>query len=351
VFADVLLNPAFAADKMDSTRERQLAALQATQSDPFGQCSLYFDQQFFTASPYRFPRVGTPETIAAVTVEDLRDFYNRVRVGRNMVLAVSGDVDPAEVESWVRDRISARLQAGQPVEAPAGIKPRQVETPEIYVQKSDKPGTTVIVGYPGTDIYDLSDRVPMDVFDTVASGYTMPRGWLHDTLRGQSLVYAVHFSGRPGLLPGYYRAAALCQPDKATRVARLIEDLLASGRDYAYGDQELERARTTILTARQMERQTPEQIARDMTFDELYGLGYDFEEKYAERLRAVTADDVRRVARKFIGPPVICITTPAPELVDAEELRKPYDAAKLEAMRAETPAAVHQNRVEHLPPQ
>lgn len=349
VFADVVLNPAFAAGKLESTRGRLLAALQAMQSDPFGQCSLYFDQQFFTDSPYRFPKVGTPQTIKALTADDVRDFYGRIRVGRNMVLAVAGDVEPADVERLVKDRIASKLTAGRPVEAPSNVQPRKIAAQEIYPQKSEKPGATVIVGYAGVDLFDMNDRFAMDVFDTICSGYYMPRGWLHDTLRGQSLVYAVHFSGRAGLLPGYYRAAALCEPDKVTRVTRLMMDLLTMGRDYAYTEAELSRAKTTILTAREMERQTPEAIAMMMTFDELYGLGYDFEQKYAERIKAVTADDVRRVAGKFIGPPVICITTPQPEAVDLDELRRPYDAEKLKAMRAETPAKVPQGRPHSTP--
>jgi zinc protease len=349
VFADVVLAPAFAADKLASTRDRQLAVLQAMQSDASAECALYFDQQFFPGSPYRFPKVGTTEAIKAITADDVRDFYERVRVGRNMVVTIAGDVDPAEVERMVRACLASKLQPGQPVLAPSGIAPRKVEAIEIYPRQTQKKAAVVIVGYPGTDLFDVNDRLAMEVFDTICSGYYMPRGWLHDTLRGQSLVYGVHFSGRQGLLSGYYRSEAACQPENATRVARLMMDLVTMGRDYAYTEQEIARAKTTILTAREMRSQTPEGIAQVMTFDELYGLGYDFEQKYVERIKAVTADDVRRVASRFIGPPVVCITTPQPHLLDLNELRRPYDAETLKAMRAQTPDEVHQGRSHQAP--
>jgi len=349
VFADLVLHPAFAADKFPSTQARQLAVLQAMQSDAETECELYFDQQFFTGSPYRFPAVGTAEAIKAFTADDVRDFYQRIRVGRNMVVTIAGDVDPAEVERMVKARLASKLQPGQPVLAPSGIAPRKVEAIEIYPRQTQKAAAVVIVGYPGTDVFDVNDRVAMDVFDTICSGYYMPRGWLHDTLRGQSLVYGVHFSGRQGLLPGYYRSEAKCEPENATRVARLMMDLVTMGRDYAYTEQDIARAKTTILTAIEMRNQTPEVAAQMMTFHELYGLGYDFEQKSAERIRAVTADDVRRVASRFIGPPVVCITTPKPQLLDLNELRRPYDAEALKAMRAQTPGEVHPGRTHQAP--
>ncbi len=348
VFSDVVMNPAFPEDLMPSSRQRQLAALKATRSDPWGACGLYFRQQFFKESPYRFPQTGTEETIAEFSAEDLRAFYERCRVGRNMVLTVAGDVDPSAVRDRVRETF-ASLEPGRAVEAPAGVEPREVESTEIYVEKVDKPGATVMIGYTGVDLYNLRDRFPMEVFDTVCAGYYMPRGWLHDVLRGQSLVYAVHFTGRAGLLPGYYRSQALCQPEKATRVARLMMDLVASGRDYSYSEGELEKAKTTIIAARKMTRQRPEQVALHMTLDELYGLGYDFEETYLERIRGVAPADVTRVVRKLIDHPVVCITTPKPDAIDMKELQRPYDAEAARKAREEAPAEVTVPRP-HTPP-
>jgi Zn-dependent M16 (insulinase) family peptidase len=114
-------------------------------------------------------------------------------------------------------------------------------------------------------------------------------------------------------------------------------DLVYSGRGYAYTEDDLRRAKTAILTARQMRLQAPERVALLMTLNELYGLGYDFEDKYAALLKAVTADDLKRVVAAYINQPVVCITTPQPELVSAEELSKPFDAARLKEMRSRPP--------------
>jgi len=349
VFSDVVLRPAFSPELLESTRRRQLAALRSAQNTALGQCGLYFNRQFFLDGPYRFPSTGSEKTIAALTPQVLREFYQRVRCGRNMVLVVAGDVDPSEVEEMVKAQF-ATLAAGEPGEPAASVSPRKTDQAEVHIKKIEKQEAAIMVGYAGTDLYNLRDRFAMDVFDTICSGYRMPRGWLHETLRGQSLVYAVHFYGRLGLLPGYYRSYAVCEPEKATRVARLLRDLVHSGHQYKFTEDDLKRAKSTILTARQMGRQLPEEVAFEMALDELFGLGYNFGEKLVERVNAVTIEDLKRVIGKYIGQPVICIATPKPEEVDLEELRRPYDAEVLEKMRELTPQEIPTPR-QHVPPQ
>ena len=345
IFTDLLLNPAFSDELLPSTKQRQKAALAQIMSDPWGPGRLFFLRQFFgQQSPYAFPQLGTAETIEAMTTQGLREFYNAHRAGRNMVLTIAGDVDAKAVEQMVR-RALAELPAGESVnpQKTREVAPRTVGETEIHVNKTEQRGSVIYVGHPGTDIFALDDIVAMDVFTTVAAGYYMPRGWLHNVLRGQGLVYAVHFSGRPGLLPGFYAAQALCEPEQATHVARLLMDLVHSGRDYEFTDADLQQARTIIIAARRMSNQTPEQVALKMSLDELYGMGYEHEAAYTARLNAVTVEDVRRTVNKFIGAPVICISTPRPELIDQDELRRPYDAEKLRELRARAP--------EVLPPQ
>jgi zinc protease len=347
VFADVVAHPAFAPPLLQSTQARQLAALRAAQGNPVGECSMHFDEQFFTGSPYRFPMMGTEETIQKQTAEAVRDFYKAHAVGRNMVVAIAGDIDAGAAEQLVRAEF-AGLPAGVAWQPPTGLPARTIENQEIYIYKTDKPSCVVMVGYPGLDLSNLRDRYPMDVFDTIISGYSTPRGLLHEVLRGQSLVYMVQFGGRPGLLPGYFKSIALCQSEKATLVARLLEDLVWSSRDKTFSAEELSNAKSIILTARQMDRQTPESVALEMALDELYGLGYDFEEKFAKGIGSVTADDVKRASSAIINKPIIVIATPKPELVDRAELQRAFDAKKLEDMKAKTPEHVPAAQPKHL---
>jgi zinc protease len=167
-------------------------------------------------------------------------------------------------------------------------------------------------------VTDTQDTVPMDVLDTIISGYRYPTGWLHDALRGgdRSLVYEVHAQNLPGLSPGYFWMYAGCEPDKVDEVHRLVTEQFDKARAGAFTEEELERARSIIATTELMSSQSNSERAMQAALDELYGLGYDYRDGFAERVRAVTLDDVRRVARKYLTTPVTAVVTPAPDAVE-----------------------------------
>ena len=165
---------------------------------------------------------------------------------------------------------------------------------------------------------DVADTVPTLVLDTIISGYRLPTGWLHESLRGgdRSLVYEVHAFNAPGLLPGYFQIYAACQPDKVGEVYRIITRQLERARTSEATADELERAKTMIITTDLMQRQTNSERATQAALDELYGLGYDYRDTLAERLRAVRLDDVKRMADRYLTTPIVAVVTPEPDKLD-----------------------------------
>lgn len=354
VFADILQHPAFKPDLLPAVQEDQLAELYHAQTNASGNCAMFFAEQFFpAANPYHYPATGTAATIKALTADAVRDFYKRFAVAKNLVLVVAGDVDPAQVETLVKAEF-AKLPAGEKIEPPISpqVNPdkKAPAKEELFIQKVDKPSAIIMIGYPGVDLYNLRDRFPMEIFQFLISHPSRPLS-LHNVLRGQSLVYGAYFSGRPGFLPGFYRTEALdCRPANATLVARLMLDMVRAGKDMDFTDDELRDARSLLVTGHKLSRQTPEEVAFEMALDELYGFGYDFEEKYPARLAAVTADDIKRAVNAYLNNPMICISTPDPSLVDQAELRRPYDAAKLKEMMDKAPKDVTPERPMNIPP-
>jgi len=147
------------------------------------------------------------------------------------------------------------------------------------------------------------------------SGPSLPSGWLHRELREgtRDLVYEVHAINFVGLAPGYYGIYAGCQPERVGDVYKIIRtqcDKAVAGKITA---EELDRAKGMMITTERLHNRTIGQMATRAALDELYGLGYDAYEQYADRVNAVTLEEVRRVARQFLTRMIITVATPKPE--------------------------------------
>lgn len=317
--ADCMLAPTFPADEIERMRMQTLAGLAHMSDTPQGEAGLYFNRVFFKDSPYQFPVQGTPESVKALTRDDLAAWHKKYVAGNNLVVAVFGGIDLVKAARHVAAAVE-KLPANKALAFPTDQPPRKVPAREVYIKPTEKKAAIVYVAYPGMDVYNVRDRFPMDVLDTVISGYQMPSGWLHEELRGKGLVYEVHAFSRLGLRPGYFTARAVCQPEKVPEVVAIIEnDFLRATRE-TFTPEQLGPAKATIVTAMELGRETVDQAALESAVSEAVGLGYGFPREEANRIRQVQADDLSRVAREYFKKPVIVILTSDEK--KAEEIRK-----------------------------
>jgi len=313
-FADVVMHPAFPQKELDRLRPRVLNAIERIDDQWRSEMRRYFHKRFFAKSPYRFMPIGQAESVKALTTDSLKAHHTKWFTGGNGVVAVFGDVDPAEAQKQVRAAFG-QLPAGEG----AGLDPAtdsQIAADTLYIKKSKQPAVAgIMLGYRGIRYADAANRYAMDVLDCIMSGPSLPSGWLHRELREgtRDLVYEVHAINFVGLAPGYYGIYAGCQPERVGDVYRIIRaqcDKAVAGKITA---EELDRAKGMMITTERLHNRTIGQMATRAALDELYGLGYDAYEQYADRVNAVTLEEVKRVARQFLTRMIITVATPKPE--------------------------------------
>ena len=318
VVADVVCHPTFPQAELDNYRPRVLDEIRQINETWRSELMAYLDRHAFPHSPYRFPAAGSLDVVAKATREDVAAFYRRQVTGGDTVVAIFGDVDPAVAESLTR-RYFGSLPAGKQALPSVPAEPAR-DKPVLYVKA--KPPTRAAAGvglaFEGMTVSEVDDVAKMAVLDTIISGYRYPTGWLMENLRGKdrSLVYEVHAINRPGPIPGAFEIYAACEPTKVNEVYRIISQQLDRARAGQFTPPELERAKTIIATTELMGHQTAGDRAMQAALDELYGLGWDNNQRFIERVRAATLDDVRAMAVKYFTAPVVAVVTAAPDQVD-----------------------------------
>jgi zinc protease len=314
--ADCFLHPTFPQDEMERMRTQILAGLAHMADTPQGEAGLYFNRVFFKDSPYQFPVLGTPDSVKAMTRQNLDAWHKKYVVGNNLVVAVFGGIDLRKAAYYAANAVET-VPANTGLVFPKDVPPRTVPAREVYLKPSEKEAALVFVAYPGMDIYNVRDRFAMDILNTIMAGYQMPSGWLFEELRGKGLVYDVHAFSMVGLRPGYYAAEGECRPDKVAEVVRIIEADMARATKEEFTEKQLASARETVITAKELGRETLDGWAFEAAADECLGLGYNFAAEEIWRLRQVRPEDVIRVAREYLKTPVICVLTSDPKAAEA----------------------------------
>jgi zinc protease len=297
LFAEALLSPAFADEEIERERRETLAAL-ARREDRLGARAFdLFTRAHWERHPYRLPLPGTPETVARFAREDLvRHQQQLVRAG-NLVLAVVGDVDPDETAVRVGRLFGELAGGGAAVEAllpPLEPAPRE---PRSAVERKERAQAHLVIGFRGLDVHD-PERHALEVLCQILSGQG---GRLFLELRDKkSLAYSVSATNVEGVAPGFFASYIATAPEKLDEARSGMLDELRRAQDAPPGAAELERARRALLGSFAIDRQRAAARALQLALDTRYGLAGDFDTEYPERIRAVSAEDVLRIARRVI---------------------------------------------------
>ncbi len=137
--SDALLRPKLSATEFDKVRERAIQSIAAAKdSDPRALVGEYGDAWLFRGHLYGRPVGGSEESLAAVTLEDLKRHYEAQVRGDRLIIAVVGDFDPADMRRRLESAFGSLGRGTAAV--PVATRAPTVEGRRVLLV--DKPGAT-----------------------------------------------------------------------------------------------------------------------------------------------------------------------------------------------------------------
>jgi zinc protease len=294
LLADVVQRPRFPDDAVETERRVAQQELRTLRDDMYRWPIRLAAEAAYAGHPYGRPVGGTEETLAALTPERVRAWHRAVTREAASVLAVAGDVDPAEAAAL----LGAAFDELAPAEPPAVPDVRWGGDVRVRAEQRAKRQTALALLVPGPSRRD-PERLVAGLLAGVASGLG---GRFFDELRDRrSLAYTVAAFASPrryGGSFGAYIATGPAQEEEARagllgEFARLVEGGVTA--------EELERAQTYALGTHAIARQSGGTVLGDAVDAFLLGEGLGELDAWADRVRAVTRDDVRRFAARAFG--------------------------------------------------
>ncbi len=290
LFSDCLLNAAFPAEEVEKQRRVQLAAIQQQREEPFFIAEEALRNMLFPGHPYRWTSQGRRESVEKIARDQLAAYLKKHLVRPNLVLSVFGDITPQEAQRLAEQYLAAVPEGAAPELAPAATPP---QLPTRAKKREPRQQAILLVGYPGVDLKDPRMDA-LSIIENALSGLSSDLGTEVREKRG--LVYFIGAFDRPGLVPGLFAAYAGTREDAAEEVERLINEQMSRIAEKGLRDDELNRAREQLIAEQQMSWQDNAGLAQTCALNELYGLGYGYSFTLEQRMRALTADQVREAA-------------------------------------------------------
>jgi len=268
-----------------------------------------FQDEYFKTASYANDRLGTAESVGAFTREDVLSFYRKMVNPTHSVLAVFGDVDPAKAKARIEEKFAG--WSGAPVVKTLPEETRQVKENRLVEIKNEKNSAALFIGTNGLEVNN-SERPVLDVISSILSGGGSPAGRIFDALRGgeTNLVYAVHAFPFYGKNAGFFGVLTQTTMGNLDKVQQIIMANLKGLADEPVPANELERSKEAMLVGQKLGRETLDAQASSAALNEVLGLGWDYDKRYPEMVRAVSAGQVRGLARKLFAKTLTARTLP-----------------------------------------
>lgn len=293
---ELLTRATIPEEELDLHRHRIIAAIRAQRDNMTSYALDRFRRLLFQEHPYRFPTLGTEETVGSLTREDLLRIYRDVVGPEGMVIAFAGDIRVEEAYRLVEE-VFGDLSGGSYDPGPIPMEMSRQGVHEDRVDRPDKEQSHVILGYLGPTL-DSEDRDPLEVLNAVLTGQG---GRLFTELRDrQSLAYSVFSFVSPGVDPGFIAFGIGVSPGNEGKAVKGFLDQIRRAREEAVGETELNRAKRYLVGSHMIGLQDLGSRADEVFFPVLYGQDLQDALQYANRVRAITAAQVQEAARKYL---------------------------------------------------
>jgi len=311
VMADTLQNPVSPADQVEKLRAQMLTGLAIRAQDTSDMASLTFDQILYDGHPYSRPDEGWPETVQAITLDDLTEFHRKYYGPRGMVVTVVGAVEPEKAAAEV-ERILGSWQNEAQVDAPElpAFEP-PTKTVQRHYAIPGKSQSDIVMGTYGPKRSD-PEYMSASLGNNILGQFGL-MGRIGDVVREQSgLAYYAHSSLSTGIGPGAWYVSAGVNPSNVDKAIALITQELKRYVDEGVTVEELSDSQANFIGRLPLSLESNGGVAGSLVNIERYDLGLDYFRQYSDLVRAVTVDDVRESAQEYIDPNRLVIATAGP---------------------------------------
>ncbi len=299
LFAEMLREPRFAEDRIAFVRNQTLSQLKQMEDQPVQVAVRGLRQMLFNGKGQG--HVSTPESVKAITEQDLRAFAKTWFVPNNMVIGLSGDLSLAEAKALLKKAFGDWPKASLPAQA-RGSEPTKAE-PGLYLQAKAGLNQSVVLGGMQSMRDTDPDRVALGAaFLVLGEGGMGNR--LFNTIRTQhGLAYAAGSAAAfRNTVDGAFFGYALTKGESTTKALGLMREECQKLAAKGITPEEWENAKRTLLNQEVFAGATSRDVVSTAVQHTLFGQPLDTRAKRLEKLQGLSLEQVNEAVRRRFHP-------------------------------------------------
>lgn len=300
LYFEMLKSPAFQPDRLALAKSQILQQMERRNDSTEAIEDREWDR-LMRGSNHFSTRPSTKASVESITRDDMIAFHKRYYQPNTLIFAVSGDFKTADMIAKLEAKLRDWPASKEAV--PEVPKPDFKPVAGVYViNKPDVNQGRVIIGHQGTT-RDNPDIYALSIMNDILGGGGFTSRIMSRVRSDEGLAYSAGSGFSFGVYyPGDFQASFQSKSSTAAQAIDLVLEEINRIRTTPVSAEELQRAKNYAAEIFPRFFATAGQIAGTFAQDEYTKRPADYWDKYRDRVRAVTAADVQRVAQKYLQP-------------------------------------------------
>lgn len=289
LFTTVLTQPEFQLAAFERIRQQMLISLKYQEQSPASVANDTFYKTLYGSHPYAIDTQGTTASVATLTIDDVKQFYQRYYVAQNAIVAIVGAIDKAQAET-LAERITKSLPTGEAVPK----LPQPTELTEAKTIRLQHPATqtTVYVGQLGVARKD-PDYFSLYVGNHILGGSGLVSRLSEQIREKRGLVYGTSCYFYPNQVPGAFILSLQTRNDQADTALQVAMETVQQFISTGPTEAELTAAKQNIIGGFPLRIDSNKEKLGYIAMIGFYELPLDYLEQFPARIEAVTVESIK----------------------------------------------------------
>ncbi len=293
----VVTRPQFDEKEIDRRRQQVLVSLEQQKQDAGTVASHAFYETLYGDHPYAHNPSGNPISVAAITVEDIRNYFKKYYVASNLVVAIVGAVDRAQAGKLVE-----QITSEMPVGSKAAPLPRVTFSKGESIS-IDFPSTQthIYLGQPGMSRSD-PDYLPLYVGNHMFGGSGLVSILSEEVRENRGLSYSVYSYFTPMRGAGPFMMVAQTRNERAEEALGVMRQQLADFIKNGPSEERLVQSKKNISGGFPLRVSSNSKIVEYIAMIGFYDYPLDYLATFVGKVEAVTAEQIHSAFKRRIHP-------------------------------------------------